>query len=394
MKKKFVLIAVLFLSFTGMVFSQVKTGTLKIFTELHGVTVFLDEKKQDSFQEITKIPVGTHYLRVSDSDGAKVFGQVVTINEGQVTTILVEAPKTAVQTQAKADEKPVEKPVNVEPPVQAQNQSKTGTVKIFSELTGIVIYLDEIKQGENVLQINNVPAGSHYLKVLKDGVSILGELISVTENTVTTILVKNDGQVAEKIMDSKVKEREEFNNSKVDVLFASNAVTTTKGANTLFPGYYGYYGYSKSVSNTVQVADFKIIQGGVKEISDVALAQLAENQAIITKNAADNARQYRLANTGAGVFLGSLLIGGTVFADMLVKKPFMHKVGTTAPTWEIATATGTILTGIAGYAMVMSSDKTHPAHYYSVDAAAKDSQEYNRKLKQKLGLPESYNIDK
>ena len=39
--------------------------------------------------------------------------------------------------------------------------------------------------------------------------------------------------------------------------------------------------------------------------------------------------------------------------------------------------------------MVMGSDKTHPAHYYQVDDAAKDAQGYNKKLKQKLGLPES-----
>jgi hypothetical protein len=390
MKKKFVLIAALFLSF-GLAFSQTKTGTLKIFTELHGVSVFLDEKKQDNFEEITKIPVGTHYLRVSDSEGLKIFGQVVTINEGQVTTILVEAPKT--QAQGKTEDKTIEKPIKTEPVVQTQ-QDKAGTVKIFSELTGIIIYLDDVKQADNILQINNVPVGSHYLKVLKDGVSILGELISVTENTVTTILVKNDGQVAEKIMDSKVKEREEYNNSKIDVLFASNTVTTTKGSNTLFPGYYGYYGYSNSVSNSVQVGDFKIIQGGVKEISDVSLATLADNQEIIKRNAKDNLRQTRMANTGGFLFLGSFLIGGTLFADMLVKKPFLHKVGTTAPNWEVGTAAVCVVGCTIGYVVVMGSDKTHPGHYYQVDQAAKDGQEYNRKLKQKLGLPESYDLNK
>jgi hypothetical protein len=384
--------AVLFLSF-GLAFSQTKTGTLKIFTEIHGVTVFLDEKRQDNFEEIAKIPAGTHYLRVSDSDGIKIFGQVVTINENQVTTVLVEAPKTNAQVQAKTEDKTVEKPLKTEPVVQTQ-QDKTGTVKIFSELTGIVIYLDEIKQGDNILQINNVPIGSHYLKVLKDGVSILGELISVTENTVTTILVKNDGQVAEKIMDSKVKEREEYNNSKIDVLFASNTVTTTKGSNTLFPGYYGYYGYSNSVSNSSQVADFKIIQGGVKEISDVSLATLAGNQGILNRNAADNLKQTRMASTGGLLFLGSFLIGGTLFADMLVKKPFLHKVGTTASNFEVGAAAVCVVGCTIGYVVVMGSDKIRPAHYYQVEDASKDGQDYNRKLKQKLGLPESYDLNK
>jgi hypothetical protein len=392
MKTKSLLLSVFFFAFVAQAFSQSQTGTLKVFSELYGITVYLDENKQDNFQEISKIPVGTHYVRIVDKEGNKVYGQVVTIAKDQVTTILIEAPKNVIQPKEKAVDQVVEKPA--ENKNVGQDQNKTGTLKIFSELTGIIVYLDENKQGDDIRQINNVPVGSHYLKVLKDGISIFGELVTVSENNVTSILVKNDGQVAEKIMDGKVKEREEYGNSKVDVLFASNSVTTTKGANTLFPGYYGYYGYSKSVSNTTQVADFKIIQGGVKEISDIGLAQLAENQAILKRNAADNAKQTHLANTGAILFTGCLLIGGTVFADMLVKKPFLHKVGTTAPGWEIGTATGCILGGVIGYAMVMGSDKIRPAHYYNVDDAAKDAQAYNRKLKQKLGLPESYDMNK
>jgi hypothetical protein len=309
-----------------------------------------------------------------------------------VTTILLEAAKNAVQPPVKQVDQVVEKPEENKNPTQ--NQSKTGTLKIFSELTGISVFLDENKQGDDIRQISNVPVGSHYLKVLKDGVSIFGELVNVTENNVTSILVKNDGQVAEKIMDSKVKEREEYNNTKVEVILSSNAVTQTTGKSTMFPGYYGYYGYSKSNSVTSQITDFKIIQGGVKEIGDIALATLAGNQEILNSNAKDNLRTTKMINVGLPLFLASLFIGGTVFADMLVKKPFLHKVGTTAPTWEIATATGCILGGIVGYGIVMGSDKTHPAHYYRVDDAAKDSQEYNRKLKQKLGLPETYDLNR
>jgi hypothetical protein len=392
MKTKSLLLTVFFLAFIVQAHSQIQSGTLKIFSELKGITVYLDENKQENFQEISKIPVGTHYVRIINSEGVKVYGQVITINKDQVTTILIEAPKNINQSQDKPVNQVVEKPV--ENKIVNQDQTKTGTIKIFSELTGITVYLDENKQGDDVRQINGVPAGSHYLKVLKDGVSIFGELVTVTENSVTSILVKNDGKVAEKIMDSKVKEREEYGNTKVDVILSSNSVTQTTGKSTMFPGYYGYYGYSKSNSVTSQVSDFKIIQGGVKEIGDISLATLADNQEILKRNAADNAKQYKLGNHGAMIFTLSLLVGGTVFADMLVKKPFLHKVGTTAPNWEIGTATGCILGGIIGYAMVMGSDKTHPAHYYQVDDAAKDAQEYNRKLKQKLGLPETYDMNK
>lgn len=392
MKTKSLLLTVLFLAFITQAYSQVQTGTLKIFSELNGISVYLDESKQENFQEINKIPVGTHYVRIINNEGVKVYGQVVTINRDQVTTILLEAPKNIVLPQERPVNPVVEKPAENKNVIQ--DQTKTGTVKIFSELTGIVVYLDENKQGEDIRQINGVPAGSHYLKVLKDGVSVFGELVSVTENSVTSILVKNDGKVAEKIMDGKVKEREEYGNTKVDVILSSNSVTQTTGKSTMFPGYYGYYGYSKSNSVTSQVSDFKIIQGGVKEISDVGLASLTNNQEILNRNAKDNLRTTKMINIGLPLFLGSLFIGGTVFADMLVKKPFLHKVGTTAPGWEVGVATGCILGGIVGYAMVMGSDKTHPAHYYQVDDAAKDAQEYNKKLKQKLGLPETYDMNK
>jgi hypothetical protein len=392
MKTKSLLLTVFFLAFITQAYSQVQSGTLKIFSELSGITVYLDEIKQESFQEISKIPVGTHYVRIINSEGVKIYGQVITINKDQVTTILIEAPKPGIQQQEKPVNQVVEKPI--ENKNSSQDQTKTGTIKIFSELTGITIYLDENKQGDDIRQINGVPAGSHYLKVLKDGISVFGELVTVTENSVTSILVKNDGKVAEKIMDGKVKEREEYNNAKVDIILSSNSVTQTTGKSTMFPGYYGYYGYSNSNSVTSQVSDFKIIQGGVKEIGDVSLATLANNQEVLKRNAADNARQVRMVNIGAPLFIGCLLVGGTVFADMLVKKPFLHKVGTTAPGWEIGTATGCILGGIIGYAMVMGSDKTHPAHYYQVDDAAKDAQSYNKKLKQKLGLPETYDMNR
>ena len=391
MGKKSVIIAVLLLSLMVQAYSQAKTGTLKIFTELNGIRVYLDEKKQDNYQEITRIPVGTHYLRVINKDSVKIYGQVISINEAQVTTILIEAPKVAQEAKETVPEKP-EKAVENEQPVQKNNQGKTGTLKIFSELTGIVVYLDDIKQGDNVLQVTGVPVGSHYLKVIKDGVSVFGELITINENTVTTVLVKNDGQVAEKIMDSKVKEREEYSSSRLEVLFASNAVTTTKGSSTLFPGYYGYYGFSNSVSNTVQVADFKIVKGGVKEISDIDLATLTNNRAILDRFAKDNAKQIKMGNTGGIMLLGSLLIGGTILADILVKKPFLHKVGTTAPNWEAGVFAGTVVTGVIGYGILNASDKTHPRHYYNVDDAAKESREYNKQLKQKLGLPENFDV--
>lgn len=271
-------------------------------------------------------------------------------------------------------------------------QTKTGTLKVFSELTGISVYLDDNKQGVDVKEVNGVPVGSHYLKVLLGTVSVYGDLVEIKEGQTTTVLIKNTGQVQEKIMDGKVAERQEYNNSKIEVVFSSNSVSQTTGVNSMYPGYYGYYGYSKSNTVTSQIADFKILKGGVKEIGDVALATVAGNQAILQRNAADNLRMTKMSNWGGGLFVGGLLIGGTIIADMLVKKPFLHPAGTDPGNFEIGAFVACVVSGTMGYYMIMNADKVVPDHYYNVDGANKDAQTYNRKLKEKLGLPESYDI--
>jgi hypothetical protein len=356
-------------------FSQ-NTGTLKIFSE-EPVLVYVDDVQYPTYDAIS-LTSGTHYVKVLNKDEVKVYSNIVTVTAGQVTSVLVEGSNTAGPTQAAA------------PKTTAAKGS--GTLNIFSEFTGTTVYLNEEKQGDDIKVINSIPAGNYYLKIMKDGVSIFGELITINSGLTTTVLVKNEGQVAEKILESKAKEREEYQAKKVDVIYAPNAVSTTTGASTLFPGFYGYYGYSSSVTNTSQVSDFKIIQGGVQEIGDIGLANLADNKDVLNEYARINTSVTRQTNIGAGIFLGSLLIGLPVLIDMLVDKPFLHPVGTTAPNWEIGVATGAIVTGTISYAMVMTADKKYPRHYYGVDQAAKDAQAYNRKLKEKLGLPDSYDV--
>lgn len=70
------------------------------------------------------------------------------------------------------------------------SQTKTGTLKIFSEVNGTVTYLDEVKQDDNVKIINNIPVGSHYLKVMSNGITIYSELVEIKLEQVTTVLIK------------------------------------------------------------------------------------------------------------------------------------------------------------------------------------------------------------
>ena len=271
-------------------------------------------------------------------------------------------------------------------------QAKTGTLKVFSELTGTVVYLDDNKQGIDVKVINSVPVGSHYLKVLLGTVSVYGDIVEIKDGITTTVLIKNTGQVQEKIMDGKVAEREEYNNSKIEVVFSTNSISQTTGRSAMYPGYYGYYGFSNSNTVTTQVADFKIIKGGVKEIGDISLATLAGNQNVLNRNAAVNLRINKITTWGASMFLGSLLIGGTLLADMLVNKPFLHPAGTEPSGFEDGVLAVCIGAGTIGYLMLDGAEKSRPRHYYSVNGANQDAQAYNKKLKERLGLPEGYDV--
>lgn len=368
--------------------AQTASGTLKVFSE-EPLIVYVDEVQYPSYDAIS-LPPGTHYLKALNRNEVKVYGNIVNIVKGEVTAVLVEDSGAAAQPATTTAGKPN----------TATSAKGTGTLNIFSEFTGTSVYLNENKQGDDIKVINSVPAGNHYLKIMKDGVSIFGELVTVNSGQTTTVLVKNDGQVAEKILESKTKEREEFNSKKLDVIYSSNSVSTTSGTSTLFPGYYGYYGFSNSTTNTEQIADFKIIKGGVQEITDVSLAKLVDNQSVVNSYNADIASWQKAQNAGIAIGLGALVPYFVVLIDMTLKKPFLHENPTgestnfsAVPAWEWTTL---ILSGLVAYAGVKMMDtpqhKYVKRHYYKVDAAAKDAAAYNKKLKEDLGLPESYGV--
>jgi len=78
-------------------------------------------------------------------------------------------------------------------------QTKTGTLKIFTEINGIVLYIDDVKQDEGTKVVNNVPVGSHYLKALSNGTAIYSEIVEIKTGEVTTVLIKGvNNKVGEK----------------------------------------------------------------------------------------------------------------------------------------------------------------------------------------------------
>lgn len=257
--------------------------------------------------------------------------------------------------------------------------AQKGTVKIFSEVKGTRVFLDEIFKGNDIMTIDSVEIGAHYLKVLKNEVIIFGELITVTKNTITTILIKNDEKLGSKLLATKTDDINKYKNNKLDVILSNGSETTTKGASTLFPGYYSYWGYYKSVSTTVATTDWKIIKGGVKEISELDFAIITKNADLQNRINHQLKKDSKRVGTGLALFIPSLIVAVALLAEAS-KGPNPNY-----PEWKTYTFAGSALFGAIGVGMIMK--KPYHGHYTSVEQAAQDAQQYNKLLKESLVLP-------
>jgi hypothetical protein len=264
-------------------------------------------------------------------------------------------------------------------PSSVHAASNTGTLKIFSEVKGIELFIDEQPQGQDKAEINDVQVGSHYVKAVKDGVTIYSELITVAEGVTTTILIKDSGQVKEKVLQSKYKEQQEYKSKKIDILLSKGMQTVGSSYtnSTYFPGYYSLFGsgWTTSSSTAYETTDWKIIQGGVQEISDVQFATLVNDSAALKSNN-DAWDSY---NSNVLVF-GLIGVGG-----ILLTAAGLASAGDSG----IAVAAVGIAAAAIGCGVCLSA-KEPSGHLITPSDAAKKAYDYNQSLKKQLGLPEDY----
>ena len=265
-------------------------------------------------------------------------------------------------------------------PGPAYAESNAGTIKIFSEVKGIEIFLDEKSQGQDMAVLSNVEMGSHYIKAVKEGVTIFSDLVNVTANATTTVLIKDTGQVKEKILSSKYKEQQEYKSKKLDILLSKSVQTVGSGyTNSIyFPGYYSIFGsgWTRTSSTAYEITDWKIVQGGVQEISDVSFAQLVNDTATLKKSQEKADFYSNKYNIGAIVALVGLA-------------SFLGAMATTGDT-QIGLLTLGTVGCVFGYGFMVSAETPPAGHYISPSEAAKRAYDYNQKLKAELGLPADY----
>jgi hypothetical protein len=263
--------------------------------------------------------------------------------------------------------------------------SNTGTIKIFSEVKGIEIFLDEKSQGQDMAVLNNVEMGSHYIKAAKDGVTIFSELVNVAANATTTVLIKDTGQVKQKIMESKYKEQQEYKSKKLDILLSKSIQTVGSGytSSSYFPGYYSIWGseWTNMSSTAYETTDWKIVQGGVQEISDAQFAALVNDKDTQERISQDWDNYNNTTTIGAWIgLLGVVMVlggGAAAFSGS----------GAAADSGAVICAVG-FIPAIVGLGMLSKNPPS--GHYVKPGTAAKQAYEYNQSLKKKLGLPETY----
>jgi|GEM_PF-3653746 len=67
---------------------------------------------------------------------------------------------------------------------------KTGTLNVYSEVSGVQLYVDENFIGEGTTLNFSTSAGSHYLKAVKNGKIIHSEVVTINEGETTTVVIK------------------------------------------------------------------------------------------------------------------------------------------------------------------------------------------------------------
>jgi len=302
--------------------------------------------------------------------------------------------------------------------VSSGSNEQKGTIKIFSELKGVKVYLDEVLKGTDIITIDAVPSGSHYIKVIKDDVIVLGELITVNDNAATTILLKDTKEVQDKLLAGKYKEQEMYKSMKLDVLLDTKYITETTGnTNTTgqtkslyFPGYYSVMGSSKtavnteskSVSVTSAVTEWFITKGKGK-ITQYEFAGLTNNKSVISNyenqkrefeaKCLKRAKRGRVSNI---IVSATLAIGsGIVAMSMAPNVNWDLETGAVGPQM-LCIFSGIMSAGMLG--MFIGTLCTKPRcygsfgefSYLSLDEAIRQAKVYNQNLKNTLGLPENY----
>jgi len=275
--------------------------------------------------------------------------------------------------------------------------AQKGTIKIFYELKGVSVYLNDELKGIDVGTLDSVTIGSHYLKVTKDNIIVFGEIVTVSANAVTTILIKKNKDLQEKIIAGKTDELHQYESQRLDVMLSTKYVTETnsKSNSVYYPGFFSTtIGQSKtnSVTTTIPVTDWFITQGGTRKISQRVFARITNYQPFFeqAEKIKQDVEKYNKKTVRCGLIAAALGLA-TIAAGIFVVHPKVdwdsEKSFDLGQYGEIMcyTTGGLALIGVASLKKQTPYDPI-----LSMETIQGQAYIYNQNLKKKLGIPEDY----
>lgn len=155
------LIPLTVLNITG----QSPAGTLKIFTD-EPLVVYVDDVHHPQYADIKLVP-GTHYVKAINSDGARVYSNIISVKANEVTSVLIERPATKVSAaqapaaQAPASQAPVSQAgvTYGQPPSDPGNGKSSNTGQTGENASNVPEAPPIPKQTIDIGQVNgNLPA--------------------------------------------------------------------------------------------------------------------------------------------------------------------------------------------------------------------------------------------
>ncbi len=273
-------------------------------------------------------------------------------------------------------------------------EAQKGGIKIYSEIKGTEIFLDEKFMGLDLMNIDSVSAGSHYLKIVKEDAVIYGEIVNIEAGITSAVLIKNNKEVQDKIAAVKQLKQDEFiagktteiaqyRSQKVGVKTNTRYITetSTTGQSKYNSFYHTTSGTTNTVSETKAIEEWCLTQGDIP-ISDATFADIIDDQQKIDEVESYNTsiKTKRSTKTLFGtLFIIGGIIGGINFFITIIK--------------EARFAGGPFLIYLVGVATGMTMIGTAPQFHtiqYDINEAREKAAIYNQSLKSKLGLPEDF----
>lgn len=204
------------------------------------------------------------------------------------------------------------------------------------------------------------------------------------------------GSVKPKIVESKYKKEQEYKSKKLDILLTKQVQTYGSGYNSYYPGYYsilGGYGWSNTSSVAYESVDFKIIQGGVQEISDSTFAKLTGDTELKARiNRAWQKHDDSVDAMNRWSIFGTIFTGVCLAAYLLTEPTAKTKTNPGGMGTKEYLGVGTIMGGVMMFtSLYQASTVPEPSgHFIRPGDAAKIAFNYNQELKSSLGLPEDF----